>query len=164
MWLGLATASPLLGWVSTATKSRKWPLALSALVGSIVFASLLIFPIHSISLVGFLVFVAGMACSGQALSFTTVKEINSARQRATAIAFNNMAVVISGAIFQPILGRLLDFHCKRNAGTQIVAFCQAHHFKMSMILILAAYVVSFIMAIFFIQESYLRTEDLKKLK
>jgi len=152
MWLGLALASPLLGWISTAAKSRKWPLAISALFGVIAFTLLIAFHIPSITIAGILVFIAGAACSGQALSFTTVKEINSERQRATAIAFNNMAVVISGAIFQPILGRLLEFHC--HASRTLLALCQSHHFKMSMILVLAAYVVSFLVATFLIRESY----------
>lgn len=154
MWLGLAFASPLLGWISTASKSRKWPLAMSAFLGGIAFAILLESPTQSLILVGILVFIAGAACSGQALSFTTVKEINSERQRATAIAFNNMAVVISGAIFQPIIGRLLDYHCQNGITKTLLTLCQANHFRLSMIVILGAYMVSFIIATFFIKESY----------
>ncbi len=153
MWLGLALASPLLGWISTATRSRVWPLAISALIGLIAFILLLWAPISSIPLIAILVFFAGAACSGQALSFTVVKEINSARQRATAIAFNNMAVVISGAIFQPALGRLLDFHCK-SSNRKLIAACQAHHFRLSMVLVLVAYLIAFLVASFFIKESY----------
>ena len=150
MWLGLALASPFVGWISTATKTRVWPLAISAGAGTIAFGALLAFHVNSIVIVAVLIFIAGAACSGQALSFTVVKEINSARQRATAIAFNNMAVVISGAIFQPLLGRFLDFYCP----TKGLLLCQYHHFRINMLLVLGAYVVSFLIAALYIKESF----------
>ncbi len=152
MWLGLAVASPLLGWASTSLRTRVWPLAFSALAGVIAFGLMLLFNITSTGWLIVLVFVSGAACAGQALSFTVIKENNNAGQRATAIAFNNMAVVISGAIFQPVLGKLLDFHC--NANTRALATCQSHHYRMSMLLIFGAYVVAYIIAQFFIKESY----------
>lgn len=153
MWLGLAVASPFLGWISTASRSRKVPLSVSSFVGAVAFGMLLAWHFESIFVVGILVFLAGTACAGQALSFTVVKEINENRQRATAIAFNNMANVISGALFQPILGRLLDFHCD-GQGVSVIQTCQSHHFRMSMLVILGAYFVSFLVASFFIRESF----------
>lgn len=155
MWLGLAFASPLLGWLSTILRTRVWPLAISALIGAVAFGALLQFHIHYLWIAAVLIFISGAACSGQALSFTVVKENNSMWQRATAIAFNNMAVVISGAIFQPVLGRLLDFHCKGGTEkTMQAAACQSNHFRLSMILIFAAYLISFLIAALFIKESY----------
>ncbi len=150
MWLGLALASPILGYLSTEFKTRNWPLRLSALIGFIAFGIFLEFQLSSTTLLMALVFIAGAACSGQALAFTVVKEINSPKQRATAIAFNNMAVVISGAIFQPALGRLLDFHCQ---GALLHA-CEAHHYRLSMLLVLGAYAAAFLIAAFFIRESW----------
>lgn len=151
MWLGLALASPFLGWFSTAIRSRVWPLAISALLGSIAFGILLMFNLNSITFLVIIIFLAGAACAGQALSFTVVKEINNPQLRASAIGFNNMAVVISGAIFQPALGKLLNFHC--DAAENLVT-CQAMHYRMSMLLILAAYVLAFILGLVFIKESY----------
>ncbi len=160
MWLGLGLTSPLLGWISTAVASRKWPLALSALLGTVTFTLLSEFNIQSSALIALLVFLSGAACSGQALSFTNVREINSERQRATAIAFNNMAVVISGALFQPILGYLLDFHCQTGAGHKQLALCQADHFRTSMLLVVGVYFASFITAAFFIKESCIKIKKI----
>ena len=103
----------------------------------------------TLSVVMLLVFVCGAACSGQALSFTVVKEMSAPRQRGAAIAFNNMAVVISGAIFQPVLGRLLAFQCD-GASVQ----CVSNHFRVSMLLILGVYVIGFVLAAFCIKESF----------
>lgn len=148
MWLGLALASPLLGWASTATRSRKWPLALAGLLGAVAFALLEALPTSSVGWVMVLVFACGAACSGQALSFAVVKEINVPQQRGAAIAFNNMAVVISGAIFQPLLGKLLASSC----GAANLA-CSASAFRTTMLLILGLYITGLVLATVFIKES-----------
>jgi len=146
MWLGLATASPLLGIISTAFKNRVFPLAISALIGAISFYFILKcnLPIFT---VGLLLFLAGAACSGQALSFTVVKENNLSSAKGTAIAFNNMAVVISGALFQPLIGKLLESH-----KTNTTALYDIVNFKNALMIVLFAYIISFLIAVFFIKE------------
>ncbi len=147
MWLGLAFASPLLGMLSTGVARRKMPLTISALVGAIAFGGILTGEL-SIWLVGVLIFVAGMACSGQALSFSLVTENNSKTRRATAIAVNNMAVVISGAVLQPLIGRLLQW------GNGSIY--SSHAFIIAMLSVLFAYIIAFLIAGFFIKETYCR--------
>ena len=132
--MGLAFASPFLGWVSTAIQSRKWPLAFSALVGGVSFALVLFVPMNAWVL-GLLLFFAGAACSGQALSFTVVKENNSDKTVATAIAFNNMAVVISGALFQPLIGWVIS-----------IGQGAAGDYTWGLSLILGAYIIAFAIA------------------
>ena len=135
MWLGLAIASPLLGILSTVLENKVIPLSLSAFIGAISFGLLLKFHLPVIAL-GILLFLSGAACAGQALSFTVVKENNNLAVRATAIAFNNMAVVISGALFQPLIGKLMGSFKNKNG----------------LIIILICYVLAFLIALFFIKE------------
>lgn len=150
MWLGLALASPLLGWVSTVTRTRKGPLAAASLLGALAFAGLLLWHDLNVTMVMLLVLACGAACSGQALSFAVVKEINAPQQRGAAIAFNNMAVVISGAIFQPLLGKLLAQQCEQGVGSSCAVVAYQH----SMLLVLGVYVLGAMLALFFIRESY----------
>lgn len=147
MWLGLALASPLLGMLSTALNNRVFPLYGSALIGAISFGIILEFHL-SLILLGILLFLAGAACSGQALSFTLVKENNSDSVKATAIAFNNMAVVISGAFFQPIIGKLID-----SGSVGMSAVNDPAHFKQGLFLVLGAYVIAFLIAVGLIKET-----------
>jgi MFS family permease len=149
MWLGLALASPVLGWWSTQMASRTRPLMVASFLGLVAFAVILLFPSAPISVVTVAVFLCGAACSGQALSFTVVKEINNPRQRGAAIAFNNMAVVISGAIFQPLLGKLLAVQCD---GVASASHCASSPMRLSMLLILAVYLISWLIASFAIKE------------
>lgn len=138
MWLGLAIASPFLGILSTQFKNRVFPLAISALVGAVAFYLVLEWDLSGIA-VGILLFFAGAACSGQALSFTVVKENNANSAKGIAIAFNNMAVVISGALFQPIIGKLLNSSDMSN-------------FKNVLLIVLVSYALSFLIAVFLIKE------------
>ncbi|HSW68935.1 MAG TPA: MFS transporter [Gammaproteobacteria bacterium] len=146
MWLGLAIASPFLGILSTAFKNRVFPLAASALIGAISFYFVLEINLPAM-LVGLFLFFAGAACSGQALSFAVVKENNLNSAKGTAIAFNNMAVVVSGALFQPIIGKLLESDKMHSMETYDV-----NNFKNVLLIVLFSYVLSFLVAVFFIKE------------
>src|SRR3990167_6388358 len=112
MWLGLAISSPLLGAVSTGNK--KIPLLVSALIGFLAFFFILETSL-SHTMLAVCLLLAGGACAGQAISFALVRDNNPSNIRATAIAINNMAVVISGAIVQPLMGKLISYHATNHA-------------------------------------------------
>jgi len=146
MWLGLAITSPLLGIISTSCKNKIIPLAVSAILGALAFGFLLHYDFSPL-IVCLLLFLAGAACSGQALAFTVVKENNPNSAKATAIAFNNMAVVLSGAIFQPLIGKLIEL--AEVHGTSLYDIAR---FKEALGLVLFSYVIGFFIVIFFISE------------
>jgi MFS family permease len=147
MWSGLAVASPLLGMVSTALNRRVLPLAFVALVGAVAFTLIIEFS-FSLWVVGILMFLAGAACSGQSLSYVVVKENNPIAIKGTAIAFNNMAGVVSGAIFQPLIGKLIS----TGAMAGVVIY-NANDFKHGLSILVCAYVLAFLIAVFFVKES-----------
>lgn len=146
MWLGLALGSPLLGIIATLLNNRVLPLIVTSSMGITAFGLLLHFH-FSQTAVGVLLFFAGMACTGQALCFTLVKDNNDISVRGTAIAFNNMAVVLSGAIFQPIIGKVIEL------GYQNTINYNASNYKNGVYIIFATYILAFIIALFFIKES-----------
>lgn len=141
MWLGLALASPILGMISRVIDNQAYLLAAFAFMGAIAFGMILTMNLTPV-VIGILLFIAGAACAGQALSFTVVKENNSHNTRATAIAFNNMAVVVSGAIFQPLLGKL------------IVSINDTARFNHAMYLVLFTYVIAFLLSAIFIRSNH----------
>lgn len=143
MWFGLALFSPILGWLSTLIGRRTMPLVFSAFLGSIAFLMVIFFSNLPEWLLGTSLFLAGAGCAGQALSFSVVKENNLKYMRATAIGFNNMAMVISGAIVQPLMGKLLQFH---------VSFMSS--FKLSVLIILFSYIAAIFVSLLKINETY----------
>lgn len=107
VWLGIAIAAPLLGSLSDVIKRRTILLTLCALVGFVSSTLLLLFDLP-IYLVAVLLFMMGIASSGQILTFALVQDISKPQVVGTAIGINNMAVVAGGAIFQPLVGTLLS--------------------------------------------------------
>lgn len=139
MWLGIALGSPVLGFMSDFLKSRTYVLSSVAFLGFIGFlminAHLSTIPLW---LVGVGLFVAGIACGGQALSFAVVKDNNSNTNIAAAIGFNNMAVVISGAIFQPLVGNFISDQ-------------SASHYQQGIHLVTGCFLVGSVVALFLIR-------------
>lgn len=142
MWLGLAIASPVLGLLASWLNNIRLLLILSAAVGACAFAVLLFKPLPSVYLSAMLL-LAGGACAGQALSFAVVKDNNPPQLKATAIAFNNMAVVISGAIVQPLIGSFLTH---KSADRYLLS-----DYQHGLVVILAAYLVGALLAWWFIR-------------
>ncbi len=138
MWIGLAIASPLQGILSNVLRYKIIALALFALIGAIAFSFVLLVNLPPL-LLGFCIFLSGAACAGQALSFALVKENNSDEVKGAAIAFNNMAVVISGALFQPLIGKCIDLN-------------NVAQFRDGLSILLFAYLIAFLAALFLIKE------------
>jgi predicted MFS family arabinose efflux permease len=107
MWVGIAMGSPLVGWLSDFIKSRTLPLAMTGVIGCISMLLVVLRVVEQPYTIAICLFFAGAACSGQVLSFAVVNDNNPSHTKAAAIGFNNMAVVIAGVIFQPLLGIII---------------------------------------------------------
>lgn len=153
MWLGIGVGSPLLGWWSDAIGSRKIPLVFSSAIGFVSFLILMQMPSLPLVVIGILIFLAGSACSGQVLSFAVVKENNMAVNHASAIGFNNMAVVIAGLIFQPLIGELIDYHSGVKSLQGVIQYSAAdYHFGVNIIPFV--YLAGMLISLFLIRETH----------
>jgi MFS family permease len=111
MWIGLAAGSPIVGALSELFATRKKILISCALLGLVSFSLVFFHVSKSYWLMCVFIFFAGFACAGQALSFAVVRDRKIAKDKlGAAIGINNMAVVISGAIFQPLVGWLIGLY------------------------------------------------------
>lgn len=106
VWAGVAIGSPLFGWFSERIMSRCIPLYLAGVLGfaASIFIIYVKLPLW-LALVA--LFFFGVGTSGQALSFAVVRDNNTHATVGTAMGFNNFAVVVGGAICQPLVGFLL---------------------------------------------------------
>lgn|GEM_PF-5067334 len=73
------------------------------------------------------------------------------KNKGTVIAFNNMAVVISGALFQPLIGKTLQLFHPASAAQVIY---DASALKKSLIVIILCYLIGTVIASLFIKETY----------
>ncbi|CCD08673.1 putative Major facilitator family transporter [Legionella pneumophila subsp. pneumophila] len=108
IWLGIGVGSPLLGWLSDKLESRRIALIISAVLGLIATLIILYWSELSYNWAYVVLFVLGLGAGGQTVSFAVVKENNTPELVGTASGFNNLSVLIGGAIFQPLVGYILQ--------------------------------------------------------
>lgn len=107
IFFGWAVGGPFFGWMSDKIGRRKWPMGISALGTVCVMVAILYLPV-SIQQMHVLMFLLGALSSGFILAFSIVREINAPILTGTAIGFINTLNNASGALAQPIVGKILD--------------------------------------------------------
>lgn len=108
LFIGWAVGAPLAGYLSDRIGRRKPVMAVGALISAITFLALIQVPNLSLALVTILIVVHGIASATMVIGFASVREHNPPQMSSTAMGIVNVAVVGSGALFQPLIGLLLD--------------------------------------------------------
>lgn len=108
IFIGWAIGGPLTGWISDRIKRRKIILILSAFLSFLIASVVLMLPHLPLPLLFSLLFLYGLANTGVATAYAVAAEINSHAVSGTSVAFSNMASVLVGAGFQPLIGWLLQ--------------------------------------------------------
>lgn len=108
--IGWAIGSPLAGMLSDRLARRRPPLVFAAGGGLACLSALVYLPgLPPLALSG--LFLATGACLGaMVVCFALAREINPPEVTAVALAMVNMAVTGTGALFQPLIGLLLDLN------------------------------------------------------
>lgn len=109
IWLGNALASPLVGWWSNRINSRRIPLLVCTLTATSASFLILYGPTLSIYAMYGILFFYGAAAAAQSITFGLVQDNMPPEVAGTAVGFNNMSVVMGGALFTPLVGFLLDW-------------------------------------------------------
>lgn len=107
IFYGWAIGGPLYGVISDWISRRKSPMAFAAISTLIVMSAILYAPV-TIPQMKVLMFLLGAFSSGFILAFSVVREINMPILTGTAIGFINTLNNASGALAQPVVGKLLD--------------------------------------------------------
>lgn len=153
IWLGIGIGSPLLGGLGDLIRNRRVPLVLCGLFGLI--SGLGVLYLHHITLpmLYILLFIFGLGASGQAVSFAVIQDVCPKSMVGTAIGFNNMLVVIGGAILQPLSGFILH-HQWSGQYLHGVPFYSVANYISAMSIIPFCSLLCLITSIFFIKETY----------
>ena len=108
IWIGVAIASPLLGYLSDCMGRRKTLLWITSSIGLVVAVIVLYVKQLPFFAVFPCLFAFGFASASQILCFAIAKDINTRTVVSTALGVNNMAVVAGGALLQPLVGFLIS--------------------------------------------------------
>ena len=111
VFIGMAIGCPISGWLTNRLKSHVLLMKLSAFF-SLILLSFIIYVNHFVglsnTLTALMLFLYGLANSGIVPSYALAAKINPDKLTGLAIGFTNMASIIIGSIFIPIIGFILD--------------------------------------------------------
>ncbi|KTC89003.1 MFS transporter [Fluoribacter dumoffii] len=153
IWIGIGIGSPLLGWLSDKIESRRIALIISAALGLFATLVLLYLPGLSYGWAPFILFVLGLGAGGQTVSFAVVKENNPPELVGTASGFNNLSVLIGGAIFQPLVGYILQ-HTNSWHLVNGVHIYSIASYQMALVVMPVCFLGSLLIAGFLLKESH----------
>ncbi|MCH9633953.1 MAG: putative glucarate transporter [Chlamydiae bacterium] len=162
IWIGVALGSPFFGWLSGRIKRRVAPLIAAAILGFVSTFILIYIPGIPFWSSYVLLFGLGLAACSQILTFAVIKDTNKPSILATAMGFNNMAVVLGGAIFQPLVGMILNWSSKSTPISQQNPVYTMHEFRNALIIMPICYLICFIVTTFFLKETHCQPIYLKR--
>ncbi len=147
--IGMIVGSPLLSYLSNnVIKSRKKTIIISSLLVFVILLPLAFFT-ASIPLIAHYFICLGLGVFSSAIvviGFTTNKELFPVQMTGTATGMINLFPFLGGAVFQPILGFVLELNGKVNDAFTVSGYRQAF-------LILFACSVIALIASFFLKET-----------
>ncbi len=152
IFIGWGVGSPIMGWVSDHLCSRKTVLLMSILLSALFLTLALYLPHQSIVIIFVLLFCYGVCNAGLSVCYAVACEINPQPIAGTSMSFANMASVIVGALFQPVVGWLLEWHWKglRVGGLPIYS---ASDYRLAMLALPLCFLVSLV-ALSVLKESW----------
>lgn len=157
LFIGAGVGSPIVALMSDFFRTRKWPMAVSALLSIIVNGAVIYMPGLSWQMMCTLLFVAGFVFSAQPLIFSSVSQLTPKSSNGTVVSFTNMIVMVSGVVLQPLIGWLLDWAWD-GVMDNGVPFYSLDAYRFAMGAVLGSLVIALLM-IPFIPETYPRPEE-----
>jgi MFS family permease len=109
MFVGWGLAAPVNGWLSDRLRSRQKPLVAGLLISACCISTIVYVPGLPISVIAGLCLLGGIGGSVQTIGFAAAREHNPVHLSGTTIGFVNCLMTGSGAVFQSLIGWLLDF-------------------------------------------------------
>jgi MFS family permease len=153
IFAGWVVGGPLAGWISDTIKRRSLPLTINSLIAAALISVILFIPNLSTWDVYALLFIFGVFSGVQVTAFAIGREISSPQAAGSAIAFTNMVVMLSGVIFQPFIGYLLDFLGNGKMVNKVPVFTITDY-QIALVIIPISLVISAVMSQYFLKETY----------
>lgn len=108
LFVGMAAGGPFCAGLAKNLQNYVKVMRLSSLITALLFVAIAYAQWIPLSWMFVLLFMAGLTIGGQVLCFTCAKNHSSPEVSGTTMAFTNAVVMMSGVIFQPLLGLILD--------------------------------------------------------
>jgi MFS family permease len=152
LFVGVIVGSPLYGWISDHVGRRCLPMIIGAILSLIVVMILMYMPTLSLPTVMLLFFLIGLVTSSQVLTYPTIAELNPSSLTGTAVSIASMTIMLSGVIFQPLFGWILERQWDHVIVNNMPVY-SPHDFNNAMLIFPVGFVVAIVIA-FMIRETY----------
>ena len=140
--VGWACGGPVAGWLSDRIARRKAPMLGGSLLALATFSAMIYIPDLDLTAVRILLWLNGFVSGTTVLCFAVARECNSPNSAGSITGFVNMASMGAGAMFQPIIGLILDLNWD---GTEIAGVrhysVEAYHLAFLVPLLTTAFAV-----------------------
>lgn len=113
---GWIISGPIIGAYSDKIKRRRMPLTITGFFAALLLCVVFYVPGIDTSILYTMFFMIGFCCGAHPLCFALGKETNPLQISGTSVAVTNMLIMAGGAIFQPVVGKLLDLHTTSTLG------------------------------------------------
>ena len=157
IYIGWVFGGPLIGWWSDHFRQRKPLMYVSAIGSLLTMGTVLYSPNLPDWIVFILLFFYGVFNTGVALSYAVAGENNPHPVAGTSMAFCNMASVIIGAAFQPIIGWFLDLEWTGKIAKGVPVYT-AQNFRYAMVALPICLLIG-IIVVYFIRETHCHTVE-----
>lgn len=157
IFIGWGVGGPIIGWLSDKILLRRPIMLVSALTGFILMSIVIYTNSLPIPLLFLCLFLFGVSNTGVATAYAVASEINPHRVAGTSMAFANMASVIIGACFQPVIGWLLDLQWNGQMQDGIRLYT-AENFHYALSFLPVCLLLGFFCA-FLVRETHCRAKD-----
>jgi MFS family permease len=157
-FVGWIIAGPSIGMLSDKIKRRRSPLLVCAVMAAILLSAVFYIPGLSLTSLYIIFFFIGIFCGAHPLCFALGKENNSNAISGTAVAITNTLIMFGGALFQPIVGKLMDGHAD---GSQIIdgtLIYTASDYTYALSVVPIGLVIAIVLT-FFLKETYCESHE-----
>jgi MFS family permease len=155
-FVGVIVGSLTYGWISDHFERRVLPMIIGALLSLIVIVFLMCSIKLSLASLIISFFLIGFVTSSQVLTYPTIAELNPIYLTSTAVSIDSMCIMISGFIFPPFFGWLMEKSGPHATVDGVITYT-TQNFNHAMLVFPVAFVVALIIA-FFIRETYCRSQ------
>lgn len=156
-FVGVIFGSPAFGWFSDHIGRRVLPMIIGAILSLGVMLVLMYMPNLSLTEIIGLFFLIGFVTSSQVLSYPAIAELNPPTLTSTAVSVDSISIMVSGAIFQPFFGWIMQLHWDHSVNAEGVPMYSSHDFMNAMWIMPIAFLLSIVIA-WLITESYCKAQ------
>ncbi len=153
VWVGIMVGGPVFGWGSAYYSNRRYPLIIASLMAILSTLVVLYLPTPTYLIMAVALFFFGVAASAMVVTFGLIHDINHPNTHGTAVALNNVAVLLGGLILLPLVGFIVN-DVKSLYHIQQAVSVNAYRVALSMMLLIG--LVNLFCAVFMIKETHCR--------